>query len=144
LHQLFFYSHPPTLNKRRKKPHFPRRGQKRLNPKKPQRVGGFTGAAIGDVVTGAEDGALVGGLLVNGTFTGAVLLGKDAGTGTFCGVGTIIGTGNEIIIGTGTGTIIGTGIGTIKGSGMTAGTGTGTGKVSGAFTGTLTGRALGD
>lgn len=44
------YLHPLIVNRRRKYPHFPRRGQKKLNPNRPQLVG-----VLSDVEVGVED-----------------------------------------------------------------------------------------
>ena len=55
---------------RRKNPHFPRRGQKKFLPKRPQLVGQFTGVKVGDRVVGVANGTLVGDWLVDGIFTG--------------------------------------------------------------------------
>ena len=55
---------------RRKNPHFPRRGQKKFLPKRPQLVGQFTGVKVGDRVVGVANGTLVGDWLVDGIVTG--------------------------------------------------------------------------
>ena len=53
-----YYRHP--LSNRRKNPHFPERGQKKFNPKRPHLVGGFTVVDVGDeTFTGVDDGTLV-------------------------------------------------------------------------------------